>query len=77
MEQPSRRFPRAGKESEKPSLLLLGFPRSPILNSHNLYAENLAQTHAGFGVATSVPADLSVITFTIRTVRDTGSRKAS
>lgn len=77
MEQPSRRFSRAGKQSEIPSFLLPGFPRSHKLNSHNIYAGNLTQAHAGSVVAASVSVDLSVITFTIRLVRDMGSRNAS
>jgi hypothetical protein len=46
------------KESETPQLQLLGIPEEYQAKNHNIYAEGLAQTHAGFMIAASGSVNL-------------------
>lgn len=48
-------FPEQAKESEAPSLPLLGIPQKYQANNHNTSAKDLTQTHPGSMIAASVP----------------------
>ena len=58
--QPSRRkgVLRAEKESRTPPLPVLGAPHKHQANNHNIYAEDIVQTHAGSVIAASVSVSL-------------------
>ena len=50
--------PKSKQKNQTPQLLLLGISQTPKLNNHDMYAEDVEQTHAGSVFAALVSVNL-------------------